>query len=315
MTVLTIRRDRTPAMLRKLAKAEVNCRVARRLLAIANALSGMSRKEAAEAAGMDRQTLRDWVIRYNAHGLDGLCDCWGDGRPPRLEPDEQVELMRIVLEGPDLKSGLSAFTREDLVPIRPRQRPLKGAPALLKTISTRHRGKRLRLFFQDEARIGQKGRVCHIWWRRGERPPGLCDRRFTFAYIFAAVEPGTDNAFALVMPYADTAAMQVFLDRFSETLAEDDHAVMVLDQAGWHGSNALAVPANVTLVPLPAYSPELNPVERVWLYLKERFLSHRLLDDYDAIVDPASNAWNRLLAEAGRIKSLCSYPWIPAVNL
>jgi hypothetical protein len=129
------------------------------------------------------------------------------------------------------------------------------------------------------------------------------------------VEPGTDNAFALVMPYVDTAAMQAFLDRFSKTLAKDDHAVMVLDQAGWHGSNALLVPANVTLVPLPAYSPELNPVERVWLYLKERFLSHRLLDDYDAIVDAASDAWNRLLAEAGRIKTLCSYPWIPAVSV
>jgi hypothetical protein len=129
------------------------------------------------------------------------------------------------------------------------------------------------------------------------------------------VEPGTDNAFALVMPYADTAAMQAFLDRFSGTLAKDDHAVMVLDQAGWHGSNALLVPANITLVPLPAYSPELNPVERVWLYLKERFLSHRLLNDYDAIVDAASNAWNRLVAQAGRIKSLCSYPWIPAVNV
>ena len=129
------------------------------------------------------------------------------------------------------------------------------------------------------------------------------------------MEPGTDNAFALVMPYVDTAAMQAFLDRFSKTLAEDDHAVMVLDQAGWHGSNALLVPANVTLVPLPAYSPELNPVERVWLYLKERFLSHRLLDDYDAIVDAASDAWNRLLAEAGRIKTLCPYPWIPAVSV
>ena len=82
-------------------KAEANARVARRLLAIANALSGMSRKEAAEAAGMDRQTLRDWVIRYNAHGLDGLYDCWGDGRPPRLEPQEQAELIRIVLAGPD----------------------------------------------------------------------------------------------------------------------------------------------------------------------------------------------------------------------
>ena len=128
-----------------------------------------------------------------------------------------------------------------------------------------HKRKRIRLFFQDEARIGQKGRTCHVWWRRGERPPGLCDKRFTFAYIFAAVEPGTDNAFALVMPYADTAAMQAFLDRFSETIAEDEHVVMVLDQAGWHSSAALLVPANVTLVPLPAYSPELNPVERVWL--------------------------------------------------
>jgi transposase len=118
MTALTIRRDRTAAVLRKLAKAEANTRVARRLLAIASALSGMSRKEAAEAAGMDRQTLRDWVIRYNADGLDGLYDCWSDGRPPRLEPREQAELMRIVLAGPDPEAdGLSAFTREDLVRI------------------------------------------------------------------------------------------------------------------------------------------------------------------------------------------------------
>jgi transposase len=115
MTALSIRGDRTPAVLRKLAKAETDPRVARRLLAIANALSGMSRKEAAEAAGMDRQTLRDWVIRYNAHGVDGLFDCWGEGRPPRLEPQEQAELIRIVLAGPDAESGLSAYTREDLV--------------------------------------------------------------------------------------------------------------------------------------------------------------------------------------------------------
>jgi transposase len=116
------------------------------------------------------------------------------------------------------------------------------------------------------------------------------------------------------MPYADTAAMQQFLEHFSETIAQDEHAVMILDRAGWHGSTALVIPTNMTLVPLPAYSPELNPVERVWLYLKERFLSHRLLDDYDAIVTAACNAWNRLLAEAGRIKTLCSYPWIPKVN-
>ena len=79
--------------------------------------------------------------------------------------------------------------------------------------------------------------------------------------------------------------MQQFLDRFAATIGKSEHVVMVLDQAGWHDSRALSVPANVTLVALPPYSPELNPVERVWLYLKERFLSHRLHDDYEAIVD------------------------------
>src|SRR5262245_30691456 len=99
MTALAIRRDRTPVVLRKLSTRESNGRVARRLLAIANALAGMSRKEAAEAAGMDRQTLRDWVIRYNQHGLDGLYDCWGEGRPPRLDASEQAQLIEIVMTG------------------------------------------------------------------------------------------------------------------------------------------------------------------------------------------------------------------------
>jgi transposase len=113
------------------------------------------------------------------------------------------------------------------------------------------------------------------------------------------------------MPYA---TMQQFLDRFAATIVDDEHVVMVLDQAGWHDSRALSVPANVTLVALPPYSPELNPVERVWLYLKERFLSHRLPDDYEAIVDAACMASRRLTAQAGRIKSLCIYPWIPKVK-
>jgi hypothetical protein len=176
-----------------------------------------------------------------------------------------------------------------------------------------HKNKRLRVYFQDEARIGQKGRVCHRWYRRGHRPPGLADKRFTFAYIFAAVEPGTDNAFALMLPWADTAAMQVFLDGFSKTIADDEHVAMFADQAGWHIANHLKVPDNITLVSLPPYSPELNPVERVWLYLKERFLSHRLHADYDAILEAACAAWNQLVAEAGRVTSLCSYPWIQDV--
>ena len=115
MKALSIRKDRTPAVLRRLAKSESDARVARRLLAIANALSGMDRKTAAEAAGMDRQALRDWVIRYNHHGVDGLRDRWSSGRPARLTAEEQAELAAIILRGPDPETdGLSAYTLEDL---------------------------------------------------------------------------------------------------------------------------------------------------------------------------------------------------------
>ena len=118
MLALKIRRDRTPMMLRKQAKAASDSRVARRILAIANALEGMSREEAARSAGMDRQTLRDWVLRYNEHGVEGLADQPREGRPSKLDVEEKVELVEIVLAGPDPeKTGISAFTRDDLVAI------------------------------------------------------------------------------------------------------------------------------------------------------------------------------------------------------
>jgi transposase len=118
MAALKIRKDRSARNLRKLAKAAADTRVARRLLAIANALDGMSREEAAQAAGMDRQTLRDWVLRYNDQGIEGLADRWEGGRPPTFDAEEQAELMRIVLAGPDPEaSGLSAYTLEDLAQI------------------------------------------------------------------------------------------------------------------------------------------------------------------------------------------------------
>jgi transposase len=177
-----------------------------------------------------------------------------------------------------------------------------------------HPGKRIALWFMDEARVGQKGRLCRRWWLRGRRPPGRCDRRFASAYIFAAVEPATGAEVALVLPEVSTAAMSLCLAAFAAGLPEDAHAALVLDGAGWHGARGLVVPANVTLVPLPPYSPELNPVERVWLYLRERFLSLRVFADYRAVVDACCAAWNRLVAEPGRLRSLCDQPWIRKVN-
>jgi hypothetical protein len=113
-----------------------------------------------------------------------------------------------------------------------------------------------------------------------------------------------------VLPVVNAAVMDLFLAQFAATLPAHAHAGLVLDGAGWHDERALAVPDNLTLVPLPAYSPELNPVERVWLYLRERFLSLRLFPDTEAMIEACCRAWNALAAETGRLQSLCAYPWI-----
>ncbi len=162
--------------------------------------------------------------------------------------------------------------------------------------------------------MGNKGRVCHRWWRTGARAPGLCQRGYQWAYIFSAVRPATGEDFTLVLPSVNAALMDLFLARFAATLAADVHAVMVLDGAGWHDPRALTVPDNLTLVLLPPYSPELNPVERVWLYLRERFLSLRLLDDTEAIIEACCEAWNALTAQPDRLQNLCAYPWITKIS-
>ncbi|MEC5293565.1 transposase [Aurantimonas sp. C2-5-R2] len=90
--------------------------------------------------------------------------------------------------------------------------------------------------------------------------------------------------------------------------------VMVLDGAGWHGEKALDVPANITLVTLPPYSPQLNPVERLWLYLRETSLSLCVFRDRQAIIDACCDAWNRATKDPRRVQSLCNYPYIKAVS-
>ena len=126
------------------------------------------------------------------------------------------------------------------------------------------------------------------------------------------MRPATGQSFALVLPEVSTNAMQAFLDGFSKTLAADEHAATVVDQAGWHVALALKVPGNVTLVLLPPYSPELNPVERVWLFLRKRHPSHRLLAGYDASVDALCHAWNQLTPE--RLHTLTKYPYLNQVK-
>lgn len=126
------------------------------------------------------------------------------------------------------------------------------------------------------------------------------------------MQPRTGAAFALVLPELNTAAMQLFLDGFAATVPPGEYAALVMDQAGWHVTDDLIVPANMSLILLPPYSPQLNPVERVWLFLRERYLSHRLLNSYDAIVDALCAGWNKI--SPARMASLTSYPYLAQVS-
>ena len=134
----------------------------------------------------------------------------------------------------------------------------------------------IELWWQDEARVGQKNPITRRWARRGTRPRAPRDQRTKWAYIFGAICPAKGKAAGLVMPFADTEAMQAHLAEISLAVDPGAHAVLMLDQAGWHMSARLAVPDNITLLPLPPRSPELNPVENVWQFMRDNWLSNRV---------------------------------------
>ncbi len=145
-------------------------------------------------------------------------------------------------------------------------------------------GTEIELWWQDEARVGQKNKITRRWARRGTRPRAPHDQRTKWAYIFGAICPDKGKGAGLVMPWCDTQAMTAHLAEISKAVDPGAHAVVILDQAGWHMSSKLAIPDNITLLPLPPRSPELNPVENVWQFMRDNWLSNRIFKSYDDIV-------------------------------
>ena len=176
------------------------------------------------------------------------------------------------------------------------------------------RGKPVEVWFLDEARVGQQGTLTRVWARRGTRPRAPRDRRYAWAYLFGAVCPGRAIGAALVLPYADAAATGLHLAEIGRHVAPGAHAVVVFDGAGWHAAGGLAVPGNITLLPLPSYAPELNPVENVWEYLRQNKLGHRVWPDYEAIVATCCEAWNWLAAAPDRLASITRREWAKPVT-
>lgn len=171
------------------------------------------------------------------------------------------------------------------------------------------RGTPIEIWFQDEARIGQKNGQVRLWARKGTRPRQPADQRYKNAYLFGAICPARGTGAALMLPWADTHAMQLHLDEISRCVARKAHAAVLMDRAGWHTTGKLNVPKNITIILLPSRSPELNPVENVWQYLRANWLSNRVFDNYEAIIDAGCEAWNRLIEQPDVIRSISMRKW------
>lgn len=172
------------------------------------------------------------------------------------------------------------------------------------------KGKPIEVWFQDEARVGQKGGYAYIWARRGSRPCMVRDNRHASAYLYGAICPALRKGAAVIMPAANTEGMNEHLKEISAQVAPGAHAVLICDGAGWHQrGKRLKVPDNITLVRPPPYAPELNPVELVWEYLRANKLCRLVWNTYEEIVQACKEAWNFLMTDPDRIASIASRDW------
>ena len=340
---IDLRNDFDSVSLRRLAKRTRDATQSRRLLALAEVYDGGSRTDASRIGGVGLQIIRDWVLRFNARGPDGLVDGKSPGAPSKLNADHRRALAEVVEAGPvPAVDGVVRWRRKDLarwlletfaisldettvgrelkalgfakISARPRhyaQNELaveafkKNFPAELAKIRARlPKGVEIELWWQDEARIGQKNKLTRRWARRGTRPRAPRDQRTEWAYIFGAICPAKGKGAGLVMPWCDTDAMAAHLIEISAAVDPGAHAVLIVDQAGWHLTPKLAIPDNITVLALPPRSPELNPVENVWQFMRDNWLSNRIFKSYEDIVALCCQAWNNLIDQPWKIMSL-----------
>jgi hypothetical protein len=167
----------------------------------------------------------------------------------------------------------------------------------------------IEIWFQDEARIGQKNGNVRQWARTGTRQRQPADQRYENAYLFGAICPARGTGAAIASPWVNTEAMQAHVDEIARQVTSGAHAVLIMDRAAWHATSKLLMPPNITPILLPSRAPELNPVENVWQYMRANWLSNRVFENYDAIIEAICEAWNNLMKLPETIKSIGMRQW------
>ena len=198
----------------------------------------------------------------------------------------------------------------------PQGRPRSGRGAQeevadrLDDIAREHPGERVEVWFEDEARFGQEGTLATVWARRGSRPTAVRPTQYDYLWVIAAACPATGAAAAIVMPHLDTPTIDLFLEPFSAQLAPGVHAALIWDGAGFHTSGESVVPAHVSLIRLPPYWPEPDPIEDLWPYLRSHHRSNRAYEGWEALEEAACSALVAVGTDAARIKSVCAAPYL-----
>jgi putative transposase len=344
--MLSIRKDISAENVYKQAQKEKSGKVRARLLGIAAILENKSRSYAAKIAGLTINNIRTWVRRFNTNGLNGLSDKKQKGRKPKwtseivqyiqdkaalgacFERDKRVtfRLIDFQLELKDkfgqhfglstiwyklkeLKlSWITVRKQHPKSDLKAQEEFKKKIPVKIKEIQEQYPDKQIEVWFQDEARVGQHGTLTRIWAPKGSRPRALCDFRFKSAYIFGAICPALKKASALIFTAVGAKEMNAHLKEISNTLAKNVQAVIIMDRAPWHKS--VIKPNNISILYLLSYSPELNPVEQVWDFLRSNYLSNRIYETVDQIFNACCEAWQSFVGQPDLISSIGMRSWI-----
>jgi transposase len=337
----------TPEQLHDLARSIPQKRTWRRLQAVILAQQGWTGPLIARSLGCSLRSVKNWVAQYNRGGVEALHDRPRAGRPRRLAPEHYPRLKQRLDAPPRAEDGVCTLRGHDVRRILgqefgvtmslqavydlldrigysslvPRPRHEDSIPEVqeffkeivveqIQAIADEHPEKEVRIYFEDEARFGTQGTITRVWAPRGSRPRAVRQNGREWLYVLMAVCVGTGATSALIMPGLDTEVLNLFLEQFSGELPAGVHAVLIWDGAGYHTSGDLVVPGNVSLIQLPPYSPELNPVENLWHYLRSHHWSNRPYEGYKGLEREAIRSLCAVCEDAGTIKSICNADYV-----
>jgi transposase len=335
------------AQLQVLADAIPQKRSWKRVQAVILAKQGWTASHVAQSLGCSLRAVKNWVAQYNRGGIEALREHPRPGRPRALATEHYPRLKQRLDAPPRPEDGVCTLRAADVRRILEREfGVLMGRQAVydllhrlgysdlmprphheeanpevqeffkeivveqIDAIADDHPGEEVRVYFQDEARFGTQGTITRVWAPQGSRPRAVRQNGREWLYVLMAVCAGTGTASALIMPELNTAVVNLFLEQVARDLPAGVHAVLIWDGAGFHTGRDLVVPSNVSLIRLPPYSPELNPVENLWHYLRSHHWSNREYDGYKALQEEAVRSVRTVCQDAEKLKTICNADYV-----